>query len=87
MSSGRSGLRTTVRQVSATALAPIIVVLVILTVAIWVYKDPGARRDSGQTVVVTIGSITIDTPEAWLAGCVVLSVLCIPLYLVARESA
>jgi hypothetical protein len=73
--------------VSATVLAPVILLLVILTVAIWVYKDAGARRDSGRTVVVTIGSITIDTPEAWLAGCVVLSVLCIPLYLVARERA
>ena len=51
------------------------------------YKDAGERRDSGRTVVVTIGSITIDTPEAWLAGCVVLSVVCIPLYFVARERA
>ena len=70
---------------SATALAPVILLLVILTVDVWVYKDARERRDSGRTVVVTIGSITIDTPEAWLAGCVVVSLMFIPLYLVARE--
>jgi hypothetical protein len=73
--------------VSATGLAPVILLLVILTVDVWVYKDAREHRDSGRTVVVTIGSITIDTPEAWLAGWVVFSLVFIPLYLVARERA
>lgn len=36
--------------------------------------------------MVTIGSITIDAPETWLAGCLVLSVVFIPLYFVARDA-
>jgi hypothetical protein len=77
----------TVRQVSATVVAPVILLLVILAVDLWIYKDARAHCDSGRPVVVTIGSITIDTPATWLGGCLVLSIVFIPLYFVAREAA
>jgi hypothetical protein len=71
---------------SATVLAPVILVLVILAVDLWIYKDAKARSGSGRPVFVRIGSITIDTPDAWLAGCLLLSLVFIPLYLLARDA-
>lgn len=73
--------------VSAAVLAPIILVVVLVIVDGWIYTDARAHRDRGETVVVRIGSVTIDTPEAWLAACLALSLLFIPLYLVARDQA
>lgn len=66
-------------------LAPTVVLLAILTVAMWVYRDAREHRDSGRPVAITIGSLTIDTPEAWLTGCLVFSIVFIPIYLVARQ--
>jgi hypothetical protein len=71
--------------VSAWALAPLVVLLAILAIDLWVYGDARERRDSGRPVVAAIGSLIIDTPEAWLAGCLVLSIVFIPLYLAARD--
>jgi len=73
--------------VPATVLAPVILLLVILAVDLWIYRDSRAHCDRGRPVVVRIGSITVDTPEAWLTGCLLLSLVFIPLYLVAREAA
>jgi hypothetical protein len=73
--------------VSAPALAPLIVLLAILTIDLWVYADARKRRDNDRPVVAAIGSLRIDTPEAWLAGCLLLSIVFIPLYLAARDDA
>jgi hypothetical protein len=73
--------------VPAAPLLPLIVVLVIATVDAWIYNDAPAHRDRGRSVVVTIGSATIDEPESWLAACLVLSIVFIPLYFVARATA
>jgi hypothetical protein len=73
--------------VSAPALLPLTVLLAIVTIDLWVYTDARKRRDNGRPVVVAIGSLTIDSPEAWLAGCLLLSILFTPLYLAARNDA
>lgn len=72
---------------SGSALVPLIVLLAILTIDLWVYNDARARRDNGRPVVAAIGSLRIDNPEAWLAGCLLLSIVFIPLYLAARDDA
>lgn len=68
----------------ALALLPLVVLLAILAIDLLVYDDAKKRRDSRRPVVAAIGSFRIDTPEAWLAGCLVLSIVFIPLYLAAR---
>jgi hypothetical protein len=70
--------------VSALALLPLVVLLAILAIDLLVYDDAKKRRDSRRPVVAAIGPLRIDTPEAWLAGCLVLSIVFIPLYLTAR---
>ena len=70
---------------STPALAPLAVLLAILAIDLWVYNDARERRDNGRPVVAVIGSLTVNTPGAWLAGCLVLSIVFIPLYLAARE--
>jgi len=69
-----------------TALVPLGVLLVVVAVDLWIYQDAKAHRDRGRPVMVTIGSITIDAPETWLAGCLMLSVVFLPLYFVARDA-
>jgi hypothetical protein len=66
------------------ALVPLLAVLLIVTIDLWVYDDARKRRDRGRPVVAAIGSLIVDTPEAWLAGCLVLSIIFVPLYMRAR---
>jgi hypothetical protein len=64
---------------------PLIVLLAILTIDVWIYTDARNRRDNHRPVVAALGSLRVDTPEAWLAGCLLLSIVFIPLYLAARD--
>ena len=70
---------------SAPTLVPLGVLLAILAIDLWIYNDARAHRADGRPVVAMLGSLTIDTPEAWLAGCLLLSIVFIPLYLAARD--
>jgi len=54
---------------------------------IWVYLDARARRTARNDVTATLFALEIETPEAWLLGCVVLFLVFFPLYLVARRAA
>ena len=67
----------------AAALVPLAVVL---GLDLWVYSDARARQGTRREVRARIGSLEIDRPQWWLAGCVVLFVLVFPLYLVARRA-
>ncbi|MFU8854684.1 hypothetical protein ACNAW0_27480 [Micromonospora sp. SL1-18] len=62
---------------------PILVLLVVLALDAWVYTDARQRMRRGSPVSVSIGSLRVETPEAWLLGCVVLWVVFFPLYLAA----
>ena len=65
------------------AVVPLLVVVTILGVAGWVYSDARRRADQGLPVVYD-GFVTIDTPGAWCAGCIVVWIVVLPLYLAAR---
>jgi hypothetical protein len=67
-----------------SAIAPILVVLVIVLAALWVYADAKAHRDRGTPVVFS-GFITVDTPGAWLVACLFLVLIFLPLYLSIRD--
>ncbi len=51
----------------------------------WVYADATGHAQQGRPVVVSVGSFRVDTPGAWFAACLVLSLLFIPLYIANRE--
>ncbi|MFU8870988.1 hypothetical protein [Micromonospora sp. SL4-19] len=65
------------------ALAPILVLLVVLALDVWVYTDARQRLRQGDPVSVSLGSFRMRTPEAWFLGCLILWVVFFPLYLSA----
>jgi len=70
---------------SSSPIGPVALLLVVLATDLWVYRDAATRARQGRPVEVTIGSLQIATPAAWLIGCLVLWVAVLPLYLIARR--
>jgi hypothetical protein len=70
---------------SLVELVPIVVVVVILGADLWVYTDARTHAENGDPVVFSAGSIQLDSPEVWAVACLVLSVLCFPLYFASRN--
>jgi hypothetical protein len=65
----------------ATALVPVLVMLVVLAADAWVYADARERVKRGNPVAFSYGSLVVDTPKAWFLGCLILWVVFFPLYL------
>ena len=59
--------------------------VVVVAIDVWVYLDATHQRDAGEPVVLVVGSLRIETPEAWLIACVILWVIALPLYLTGRR--
>ena len=68
-------------------LIPVVLLIVILGVDLFVYSDAKAHENRGRPVEFSNGLVTLDTPAAWLLGCVVIFVVCIPLYFTMRRQA
>lgn len=66
---------------SVGAVAPILVMLVVLGADAWVYADAKGRTERGDSVAFSVGSFVVDTPVAWFLGCLILWVVFFPLYL------
>lgn len=66
-------------------LIPVVFAVVVLASDAWVYWDARARHDGGDPVRVSIGPLTVETPEAWFLGVLVLWVVFLPLYLTATH--
>jgi cytochrome c oxidase assembly factor CtaG len=69
---------------SVTALGPILVLLAVLATDVWVYGDAKANTERGTPVVFSLGTFEIDTPLAWLLGCLLLWIVFFPLYMTRR---
>lgn len=67
-------------------IAPFVLLAVALVVDAWVYVDARSRSAHDDAVVASVGPVTLSTPEHWLIGCVLLWILVLPLYLVARQA-
>ena len=67
------------------ALFPILVLLVVVAIDLWVYADARAHSERGTPVVFSTDFLTVDTPVAWFFGCLLLSVVFLPLYLALRD--
>ena len=59
--------------------------LVLATCGAWVLHDARSRGERGRPVSATVGGLTIDRPEVWATLSVLVCVLALPLYLVARR--
>lgn len=62
----------------------VVVVLGVVALSLWVLGDARTRLAQRRPVVATLGPLTVDRPEAWAALCLLVVVLFLPLYLVAR---
>lgn len=68
------------------AVVPLLAIAALVAVCTWVYRDARANAAAGTPVYLQIGSLRIDTPEAWAISCAVFFVVFVPLYLAARNS-
>jgi len=71
--------------VNGSPVGPLVLLLIVIATDAWVYVDARSRRDSGQDVVASVGPIAFSAPEHWLLGCIVLWIVVLPMYLVARR--
>ena len=82
-----------VTQALVVAAAPpgfvpaLVILLVVVASDVWVYFDAARQRDAGEPVVLVVGSIRVETPEAWFIACLVLWVIALPLYFTGRRRA
>ena len=72
---------------SPTDLVVLVPLVLVLAADLWVYADARARQATGHEPGVRIGSLRVNTPEAWAMGCLVFFVIVFPTYLVARREA
>ena len=66
---------------SHLAPVPMVVLIILLAVDAWIYADAMERVRQGRPVSVALGSLRLQTPAAWLLGCLTLWVVFVPLYL------
>lgn len=71
---------------SATYLLALVPLLAWLGACLWVYRDAKANVAAGTPIYLQIGTLRIDTPEAWAMACAALLFVFMPLYLAARRS-
>lgn len=71
----------------STALVVFVPLVLVIAADIWVYADARSRQGTGREPGVRIGSLQVNSPEAWAIGCVALFVIAFPLYLIARREA
>lgn len=69
----------------AVALAPIVVVAMLVATLLWVYADASAHAKQGTPVYFSIGSLEVNTPTAWAVGCLCLWIVFTPLYVTCRS--
>lgn len=66
-------------------LGAIALLVIVVVVDVWVFLDSQSRANRRRPVVASIGSLVLDTPQAWTLACLLLWVLFFPMYLAARS--
>lgn len=67
-------------------LSAMLLLAVIAGCSYWVLQDARTRTQHHRPVVVILFGLTIEQPETWAALSLVMSVVFIPMYLVARRA-
>ena len=66
------------------AVAPLLLLVLVVATDVWVYVDAKRCADAGSAVFLKIGTFKIDTPLAWLVACIIVWIVFFPMYLVSR---
>jgi len=74
------------RAVESSGVIALIVVAVVAGCSYWVFRDARARVERRRPVVAVVFGLTIDNPQMWAVLCVFVSVIFVPMYLVARAA-
>lgn len=69
-----------------TVLEPLVIAGVVVCLDLWVLADARRWARQGTPVVLHFRSLTVETPEAWAVACLLLFVIFMPIYVVARRS-
>jgi hypothetical protein len=72
--------------VDPSLLAATLLAVVVAGISSWVLSDARRRVHRGRHVVVVFLGYTINRPETWAVLCLFLSVLFVPIFLVARRT-
>lgn len=72
--------------VNPSAAAVLTIVLAVGAVSLWVWRDARSRDAHGRPVVATVGGLTFERPEVWAALCLLVALVFVPMYLVARKA-
>jgi hypothetical protein len=72
--------------ISVIAVVPVVVIVFALATDLWIYADAKAQDDRGTPVVLSWGGFRLDTPVGWLAACLIVWIVFVPLYLVGRRN-
>ena len=59
--------------------------VMILAIDSWVYRDAKLRVARRRPVIFRAGSFVIDTPAMWFVSCLILWILFFPLYITSRR--
>jgi hypothetical protein len=62
-----------------------LVLLVVVGCDVWVFLDARRCAEEDAPVSLRVAGLAVDTPLAWLLGCLVLWVVFFPMYLVSRS--
>lgn len=66
-------------------LGPLLIAVAAVCVDAWVFIDARRWLRAGTPVECRLGTLHIATPIGWALACVVLFVVFVPIYLVARR--
>jgi hypothetical protein len=69
-----------------TVLASLLVAGVAAITDLWVFLDARRWARRGTPVCLRVGAFVVETPEAWAVACLLLFVVFVPIYAVARRS-
>lgn len=71
---------------TAPVLTALAVAALLAAIGAWVLRDAREHEAGGHPVVARVGGLSIERPEVWAGLCLLVVVLGLPLYLVARGS-
>lgn len=71
---------------AAAWFVPSVLAVLLVATDVWVFQDAKARSDEGNPVVFSTGNLTLESPAAWMLGCLLAWVIFVPLYLRARRA-
>ncbi len=67
-------------------LSAVLLLTVIAGGSYWVFQDATTRAQRHRPVVAVLFGVTIEQPQTWAALSLVMSVVFIPMYLLARRA-